>query len=153
MSEVDDMDRRLLRLLQDDADMPISELAELAGVSIGACWRRLERLESSGVILGREFKVDYRALGYEVQVFLRVTLEKTEPSAFDEFLRAARKVPEVDDIQSLLGRVDIRMDVRARDLAHYQEIYRERILTLPHISEIEALMLVSEVKNTNRLPI
>jgi len=47
----------------------------------------------------------------------------------------------------------VRMDVIARDLAHYQQIYRERILALPHIAEIEALMLVSELKASERLPV
>jgi Lrp/AsnC family transcriptional regulator len=153
MLEVDNMDRRLLRLLQEDAGQSVARLAEEAGLSTGACWRRLERLERDGVILGREVEIDYRALGFDIQVFLRVTLDKTRPDAFDSFLRAARLVPEVDEIQTLLGRVDIRLEVRARNLAHYQQIYREQILALPNISEIEALMLVSEMKNTTRIPV
>jgi Lrp/AsnC family transcriptional regulator len=153
MQMLDDMDRRLLRLLQEECDQPVAALAEKAGLSAGACWRRLERLERDGVILGRAVEIDHAALGYAVRVFLRVTLDKIAPNAFDAFLRAAREVPEIDAIQTLLGRVDLRMDVRARDLGHYQEIYRERILALPHIAEIEALMLVSELKNTERLPI
>ncbi len=151
MRDVDDMDRKILRLLQQDEGMAVADIAMEAGLSAGACWRRIDRMERDGVIEGRRIEIDYRALGYEVQVFLRVTLDKTMTSAFDEFLRAAREVPEIDDIQTLLGRVDIRMDVRARNLAHYQEIYRDRILSLPHISEIEALMLVSELKNTDWL--
>lgn len=153
MHSLDDTDRRILRQMQEDGDMPIAELAARAGLSAGACWRRIERLEREGVILGRRVEIDWRALGYEVQVFLRVTLEKTAPRAFDDFLRAARELPEVVAIETLLGRVDVRMDVLARDLAHYQEIYRTRILGLPHIAEIEALMLVAEVKRSERLPI
>jgi len=153
MHSLDDTDRRILRQMQEDGDMPIAELAARAGLSAGACWRRMERLERAGVILGRRVEIDWRALGYEVQVFLRVTLEKTAPRAFDDFLRAARELPEVVAIETLLGRVDVRMDVLARDLAHYQEIYRTRILGLPHIAEIEALMLVAEVKRSERLPI
>ena len=153
MQSVDDIDRRLLRLLQEDAGLSMAELAERAGFSAGPCWRRIERMEREGIILGRRVEIDWRALGYEVQVFLRVTLDKIAPNAFDEFLRAAREVPEIGDVQTLLGRVDVRMDVRARTLAHYQEIYRSRILALPHIAEIEALMLVSELKNTERLAI
>jgi len=105
------------------------------------------------VIEGHEVVIDHRAMGYAVEVFLRITLDKTQGNAFDEFTKAARKIPEVGGIQTLLGRVDIRMDVRARDLAHYQEIYKERILALPHINDVEALMLISEVKNTEALPI
>jgi len=153
MQSVDDIDRRLLRLLQEDAGLSMAELAERAGISAGPCWRRIERMEREGIILGRRVEIDWRALGYEVQVFLRVTLDKIAPNAFDEFLRAAREVPEIGDVQTLLGRVDVRMDLRARTLAHYQEIYRSRILALPHIAEIEALMLVSELKNTERLAI
>lgn len=153
MQPLDDIDHRLLRLLQEDCTLPVAELATRAGLSPGPCWRRLERLERDGVILGRAIELDYRALGYEVRVFLRITLDKTATNAFDVFLAAARDLPEVENIQTLLGRVDIRMDVLARDLAHYQEIYRSRILALPHIAEIEALMLVSELKNSERLPL
>lgn len=153
MQTVDDIDRRLLRLLQDDPALSVADLAAEAGLSAGSCWRRLERLERAGVIRGRRVALDYRALGYEVRVFLRVTLDKTLSNAFDAFIAAAREVPEVENIQTLLGRVDVRMDVLARDLDHYQEIYKRRILALPHIAEIEALLLVSELKNSERLPI
>lgn len=153
MHELDDIDRRLLRLLQEDAGMPVAELAERAGLSAGPCWRRIEKMERAGVILGRAIEIDPRALGYEVRVFLRVVLDKAASDAFDAFLAAARALPEVIAIETLLGRVDIRMDVVARDLGHYQEIYRDRILALPHIAEIDALMLVSELKNSARLPI
>jgi hypothetical protein len=74
---------------------------------------------------------------------LRITLDKTNPRAFDEFLAAARDVPEVMEIQTFLGRVDLRLAVIARSMSHYQEIYRDRILTLPHIADIEALMHVA----------
>ncbi len=151
--QVDSIDRRLLRHLQADGALTMAELAARAEISAGACWRRVEKLEASGVIEGREVMIDHRAMGYAVEVFLRITLDKTQSNAFDEFTRAARKIPEVGGIQTLLGRVDIRMDVRARDLAHYQEIYKTRILELPHINDVEALMLISEVKSTEALPI
>ncbi|MFQ8431404.1 Lrp/AsnC family transcriptional regulator [Amaricoccus sp. W119] len=153
MQRLDDLDRRLLRILQEDAGLPVAELADRAGVSAGACWRRIEKMERAGVILGRAVEIDPRALGYEVRVFLRVVLDKSASNAFDAFLAAARALPEVVAIETLLGRVDVRMDVVARDLAHYQEIYRDRILALPHIAEIDALMLVSELKMSERLPV
>lgn len=153
MRDLDDADRRLLRLLQNDATLSNADLATEAGLSSAAVWRRIERLEAGGVITGRTIRIDPRALGYEVEVYLRITLDKTESNAFDAFVAEARKIPFVQAIQLLLGRVDIRMDVMARDLAHYQEIYKTRILALPHIADIEALMLVSEIKNTEALPI
>ncbi|MBL4807436.1 MAG: Lrp/AsnC family transcriptional regulator [Rhodobacteraceae bacterium] len=150
---VDDIDRKLLRLLQNDAGLSTAELALQAGMSSSPCARRVARLEGNGVITGRKVTIDYKALGYAVEVYLRITLDKTQGNAFDIFIREAREIPEVIAIQTLLGRVDLRMDVRARDLDHYQQIYRERILGLPHIADIESLMLVAELKNTEALPI
>jgi Lrp/AsnC family transcriptional regulator len=92
-------------------------------------------------------------LGYAVEVSLRVTLDKTQSRAFDEFLEAARDVPEVVEIQTFLGRVDVRLSVIARDMADYQQIYRARILTLPHIADIEALMHVARIKSDTGLPL
>jgi Lrp/AsnC family transcriptional regulator len=151
--QIDHIDRKILRLMQVDPGISTADLAQQAGMTVAPCWRRLEKLKKAGVLLGKRVVVDRRALGYAVQVFLRINLDKTAPNAFDTFLAAARAVPEVETIQTLLGRVDIRMDVIARDLAHYQEIYKTQILALPHIADIEALMLVSEVKNSEALPL
>ncbi len=97
--------------------------------------------------------IDWRRLGYEVEVSLRFTLDKTDPRAFDEFLAAARTVPEVIGIETFLGRVDVRLNVIARDMKHYQELYRSRILSLPHITDIEALMLVATIREAEALPL
>ena len=97
--------------------------------------------------------IDWKALGFEVAVSLRVTLDKTQPRAFDEFLARAREVAEVIEIQTFLGRVDVRLQLVARDLEHYRAVYRERILALPHIADIESLMTVSVVKSDEKLPL
>ena len=151
--QIDDTDRRLLRQLQADPAATSAELAERAGLSPAAAWRRVEKLKDAGVIRAIRAEIDWAALGYEVEVSLRITLDKTEPRAFDLFLAEARKVPEVIEIQTFLGRVDARLAVLARDMTHYQEIYRSRILTLPHIADIEALMDVARVKSAETLPI
>lgn len=153
MHTLDDTDRRILRALQADPGLSTAALAEKAGLSPSPCWRRVARMEAAGVIEGRMVEIDLRKLGYGVQVFLRVRLDKTQAAAFQEFIAAAREVPEIVVIQTLLGRVDIRMDVVARDLAHYQEILRNRILDLPHVADIDALLLVSELKDDEWLPI
>jgi len=110
-------------------------------------------MREQGVIRGQEAVIDWQALGYAVEVSLRFTLDKTQARAFDEFLEAARKVPEVLEIQTFLGRVDVRLSVIARDLGHYQRIYRTRILTLPHIADIEALMHLARIKSDVGLPL
>jgi len=150
---LNDTDRRILRHMQAEPDLPTAELAVRAGVSAAVCWRRLEKLRTNGVLLGQEAVINWRALGYAVEVSLRFTLDKTQRGAFDEFLTEARKVPEVIEIQTFLGRVDVRLNVLARDMAHYQDLYRTRILTLPHIADIEALMQIATIKSGEVLPV
>jgi Lrp/AsnC family transcriptional regulator len=150
---LDDMDRRLLRHYQHAPDLGPAELAQRAGLAPATCARRLERLRATGIIRANRAVIDWRALGYAVEVSLRIALDKTQPRAFDEFIAAARLVPEVLEIQTFLGRVDLRLSVIARDMAHYQDLYRSAILTLPHIADIEALMHVARIKSDEALPI
>ncbi len=151
--QIDDTDRRILRQLLAEPGLATTDLAARAGVTAATCWRRLEKLTEAGVLKGQQAVIDWRRLGWAVEVSLRFTLDKTNPRAFDEFLDAARDVPEVIEIQTFLGRVDVRLNVIARDMGHYQEVYRDRILTLPHIADIESLMLVSTIKETGSLPL
>jgi Lrp/AsnC family transcriptional regulator len=151
--QLDDTDRRILRHHLAEPGLPRADLALRAGVTPATLWRRLERLADAGVIRGEQAVIDWRRLGYEVEVSLRFTLDKTDPRAFDEFLSAAREVPEVIAIETFLGRVDVRLNVIARDMAQYQDIYRRRILTLPHISDIEALMLIATIKDGEGVPL
>lgn len=150
---LDDLDRRILRHLQATPEASVSALASAAGTTAAVCSRRLARLTEAGVLHGQQALIDWRALGWEVEVSLRVTLDKTRSNAFDEFIAAARLVPEVLEIQTFLGQVDARLSVIARDMGHYQQIYRDRILTLPHIADIEALMHVAKLKSDEALPI
>lgn len=150
---LDDIDRRILRQWQADPSLSPGELGERAGVSASQISRRIARMQDIGVIEAIETEVNWTALGYSVEVSLRVTLDKTAARAFDEFIDAARDVPDVLEIQTFLGRVDVRLSVIAQDMAHYQQIYRSRILTLPHIADIEALMQVARIKSEESLPI
>lgn len=151
--QVDDIDRRILRQMQADPGVARADLAERAGVTAASLWRRIERMREAGIIRAEEAVIDWRKLGWEIEVSVRFTLDKTQPGFFDEFLEAARKVPEVIEIQTFLGQVDVRLNVIARDMAHYQEIYRQRILALPHIADTDALMLISTLKDTAELPL
>ncbi|MEM9795307.1 MAG: Lrp/AsnC family transcriptional regulator [Pseudomonadota bacterium] len=150
---LDAMDRRLLRRWQAEPDLQVTELASEIGLSQSVTSRRIERLRESGVLRGVQGVIDWRAAGYGVEVSLRFTLDKSDPRALDVFLAAARKVPEVIEIQTFLGRVDARLAVVARDLTHWQALYRDAILILPHIAEIEALMHVAQVKTDAVLPV
>ena len=150
---LEDADRRLLRYWQEEPSLSPAELGARTGMSGARAARRIARMQDLGVVQGVGAVIDWAALGYAVEVSLRVTLDKTQGNAFDAFMVQARAVPEVIELQTFLGRVDVRLSIIARDMAHYQEIYRSRILTLPHISEIEALMHVARIKTSEGLPL
>ena len=151
--QIDETDRRILRHYLAEPGAPRTALADRAGVTPVTLGRRLDRLRAAGVIRAETAVIDWRRLGYEVEVSLRFTLDKTNPRAFDEFIAAARDVPEVTGIETFLGRVDVRLNVIARDMGHWQDVYRHRVLTLPHIAEVEALMLVSTIREGEALPL
>jgi len=150
---LEDIDRRILRYLQDDPTLGMAELADRARTTPARAARRVERLEAAGVIVGREAVIDWAALGYSVRVSLRINVEKSDPRALDALTAAAREIPEVVAIQTFLGRTDLRLAVIARDMAHYEAIYRARILALPHIANLEALMTIKTLKDEARLPL
>lgn len=150
---LDDTDRRLLRHLQADPAQSVGDLAEAARIPLASAYKRLEKLQTTGILRGQRAVIDWRALGFEVEVSLRITLDKTNPRAFDEFLASAREVPEVIEIQTFLGRVDARLKIIARDLPAYQQLYRDSILTLPHMADIEALMQVASLKHSMSYPL
>tara|TARA_R110000787_G_scaffold56984_4_gene130599 strand:+ start:1398 stop:1853 length:456 start_codon:yes stop_codon:yes gene_type:complete len=150
---LDDADRRVLRYWQAEPSLSPGELADRCGMTPGKAARRIAKLQEDGILRGVGAVVDWAALGYAVEVSLRITLDKTQGNAFDVFMAEARRVPEVIELQTFLGRVDVRLSIIARDMAHYQQIYRGRILTLPHIADIEALMQVARIKSDEGLPL
>ena len=153
MQDIDVIDIKILKMIQADALLSVADIAEKVGVGSASCWRRIGRMEKSGIIKDQVAIIDPKALGLEVEVSLRITLDKTQTDAFDRFIEAARKVKEVNEIQTFLGRVDVRLNILARDMSHYQEIYRSQILLLPHIADIEALMLISNVMSKDGVPL
>ncbi|MEJ6397860.1 Lrp/AsnC family transcriptional regulator [Yoonia sp. 208BN28-4] len=150
---LDDESRAILRQMQADPSLTMPELAARVGMTTARVTRRVDRLIDEGIIAGQQARINWAALGFAVHVALRITLDKTVARAFDEFLAAARQVPEVLEIQTFLGQVDVRLALMARDLPHYQTLYRDSILTLPHIADIEALMTVATVKQDEALPL
>ncbi len=148
MSAHDAVDLAILRALQEDGGRTAKAVAELVGLSQPACWRRIRRLEETGVIGGRRIRLDLRRLGYQVTVFLGVKLAAKGRVSLADFERAVTAIPEVQLVQHVLGVYDYRLKVVARDLSDFERILRRRILTLPGVGEVESNVLLSEEKFT-----
>ncbi len=146
MTELDDLDRKILRELQKDGSLSAAALAKRIGLSQPATWRRVKRLEDEGVIMSRYIVLDAEKLGFGVTVFLGVKLATKGRVSLADFERAIAAIPEVQLVQHVLGLFDFRLKVVARDLADFERVLRRRIMTLPGVGDIEANVLLSEEK-------
>ncbi|EYD71084.1 Lrp/AsnC family transcriptional regulator [Limimaricola hongkongensis] len=148
MTELDDIDRRLLRALSLDATRPAADLGRELELSQPATWRRIRRLREIGAIKGRRLDLDAAALGFGVTVFLGVKLASRGRAGLEDFERAVCAIREVQTVEHVLGLYDYRLRVVARDLEDFERVLRRRIMTLPGIGPVEANVLLSE----ERLP-
>lgn len=144
MTDLDDMDRRILRLLVQDATQSASALGRALGLSQPATWRRIKRLYDTGVIKGQRLDLDREKLGFGVAVFLGVKLATKGRVSLDDFERAVSAIPEVQSVEHILGVYDYRLRVVARDISDFERVLRRRIMTLPGVGDVEANVLLSE---------
>jgi len=144
MTEFDEIDLALLRLLAEDATQSAGALGREVGLSQPAAWRRIKRLTDLGVIAGRRLDLDREALGFGVTVFLGVKLSGKKGVPLEDFERAVTAIPEVQTVQHILGLYDYRVRVVARDISDFERVLRRRIMTLPGVGDVEANVLLSE---------
>jgi len=151
VTDLDDIDRRLLRALAEDATQSASALGRRFGLSQPAAWRRIRRLHEAGILKGRRLVLDAEALGFGVTVFLGVKLAAKGRVSLEDFERAVTAIPEVQTVQHVLGLYDYRLRVVARDLPDFERVLRRRIMTLPGVGQVEANVLLSEERRPGPL--
>lgn len=143
-SDLDEIDRALLRALVDDAAQSAGALGRMLGLSQPATWRRIRKLETAGVLRGRRLRLNAEKLGFGVTVFLGVKLATKGRVSLEDFERAVSAIPEVQLVEHVLGLYDYRLRVVARDLPDFERVLRRRIMTLPGAGEVEANVMLSE---------
>ena len=151
MSALDKIDMLLLRLLSENAELSAGALARRLDMSQPAIWRRVHRLEESGVIRERRIVLDREKLGSDVMVFLGLKLSGKKVVQLEDFERAVSAIPEVQTVEYVLGMYDYRLRVVARDIADFERVLRRRIMTLPGAGDVEANVLLSEERRIGPL--
>lgn len=146
MIAIDNIDRALLRELQNNGSAKASELGRIVGLSQSAAWRRIKRLQDAKVINGKRVVFDVVKLGFSVTVFLGIKLAAKGRVSLEDFERAVSAIPEVQLVQHVLGMYDYRLKVVATDLSDFERVLRRRIMTLPGVGDVEANVLLSEEK-------
>ncbi|MCL7407625.1 Lrp/AsnC family transcriptional regulator [Marivivens donghaensis] len=151
MIELDDIDRKILRALQQDATQSASQLGRRFDLSQPATWRRIKRLEEAGAIAGRRLVLDREKLGFGVTVFLGVKLVAKGRVSLEDFERAVSAIREVQTVEHVLGLYDYRLRVVATDLSDFERVLRRRIMTLPGVGNVEANVLLTEERRPGPL--
>ena len=150
---LDRTDLRLLALLQRDGRASNADLATQVNRSPSACLRRIQRLESAGVVAGYAARLDPKALGLGLQAFVRVQLEKHGAPGIERFVRAVQDWDEVVACHALTGDMDYLLHVYVRDLEHFSRFLLDRLLDASGVADVNSSFVLRTVKGFSGLPL
>lgn len=150
---IDQIDRRILDLLQREPGINATAIGERIGLSQSACWRRIQRMRDKGVVRDQAVRIDREKVGLNTMVFAHVKLTSHGRSNLAAFADAVAEFPEVLDCYVLLGNVDFLLRIVTADIKAYEQFFFEKLSQLPGIQEINSSIVMSDVKHTNVLPI
>lgn len=153
MSDLDRLDRKILKLLQEDGRITTVDLAEKVGLSPTAASERVKRLWRDGFVLGFRAMLDPKKLGRGLLVFIEVTLDKTTPDVFARFAEAVKRAPEVLECHMVAGGFDYLVKTRVEDMAAYRSFLGDVLLALPGVKESRTFAVMEEVKSDGALPV
>ncbi|OLP21184.1 Proline dehydrogenase transcriptional activator, partial [Symbiodinium microadriaticum] len=148
MQPLDDTDLKILRVLQQDGSLSVSEVAERVGLSQSPCSRRINRMIEDKIILGRSIILDRRKLGFDATILVRIKLSGHGRQSISVFQEAALRIPEIQVVQLMLGEFDFNLRVVVRDMDHFQALLREKLVMLPGVHEIQSTVILEETKYT-----
>lgn len=144
--EIDDIDKRLLQLLQTNGRMSVTELAERVNLSATPCARRIKRLEDTGIITGYHTQTDAEKLGYPLAIFISISMDRHTAERFEQFEHKIKSFEEVISCSIVTGRTeDYLIKVRVRDMAHYEEFLLHRLNRIEGVAQVHTSFELREV--------
>jgi len=149
---MDAVDRRILTLLQQDAQMPLEALAERVGLSPSPCWRRIQKLEAQGVIQKRVALLDPDKLNVGVTVFVAVRTNRHDMDWAEQFCRAVEAIPEVVEFYRMSGETDYLLRVVVPNIAAYDAVYK-RLIKTASLHDVSSNFAMERIKYTTALPV
>jgi Lrp/AsnC family transcriptional regulator, cysteine-sensing transcriptional activator len=149
---LDDLDRKILALLQADATLPLDEIARRLGASKTPVWNRIRKMRDAGVIRGEVAILDPDKLGLESCFFVLIRTSRHDSEWLARFLEAVRARPEVMEAHRLAGDIDYILKVRVANARAYDAFYRALIKEVS-IFNVTSVLSMEEIKNTTALPV
>lgn len=148
---IDAQDRKLLQLLQTDAALSVGDLAEKVSMSKSACWRRIQKLESAGVIRQRVTLLDPRKLGLGLTVFVSIRTNQHNTAWAEQFRKVVQNVEGVLEVYRLGGQIDYLIKAVVADMPGYDRLYQQLIDA--DLFDVTASFVMEEIKTTTALPL
>lgn len=152
-SEIDQIDRKILQVLQADGKISIGALAERVRLSPSPCARRIRLMEEAGIIKGYTAVVDQKRVGLPISAFASIKLERQREEDLDRFAEAVARWPEVVDCYLMTGQRDYLMRIVAADLEAYERFLKDKLTNLDNVASIETSFALGQVKRSEILPI
>lgn len=151
-AKLDDIDRKILQLLQDDGRMTNVELARRVGISAPPCLRRVRALEEHGLIKGYHAELDGGVLGYGITVFAMVGLHSQAEADLVAFEERVKAWPFVRECYMLNGEIDFMLKVVARDLNEFQTFLTSELTPAPNVASVKTALTIRSAKNEPSVP-
>ena len=148
---MDKTDRQILSRLQADAALSVGDLAEVVGVSKSACWRRIQKLEQSGIIQGRVTLLDAAALDLSLTVFISIRTNQHNEKWSKQFKAVVEGIPGILEVYRMGGELDYLIKAVVKDMPDYDKLYQQLIGA--DLFDVTSNFVMEEIKFTTRLPL
>ena len=149
---MDRTDIKILTILQQDASLPVAEIAKRVNLSQTPCWRRIQKLEEAGVIQKRVALLDPRAIGLGLTIFVEVETGDHSKEWLERFAGTVSDLPEVMDVYRMAGDVDYLLRIEVADMAAYDDYYQKLIASIP-LKNVTSRFAMERVKFTTAYPL
>ncbi|SMX28931.1 Leucine-responsive regulatory protein [Pelagimonas phthalicica] len=149
---MDDLDHKILKILQQDGRIRMGDLAEQVGLSATPCARRVARMEEAGIITGYGARVDQRKIGQAVTVFVTLELDRQSVEAVSDFTKRIATFEEIVECQLMTGSPDILMKVVVPDLEAFDHFLETRLMTVPNVRNMRSSFTLRTLSRRAALP-
>lgn len=149
---MDAFDKKILKILQEDCTLAVSEIASRIGLSTTPCWRRIQLMEKEGIIKGRVALADPDKLNVGLTVFVMIKTNQHNPDWLNEFSKIAKNFPEISEFYRMSGEVDYLLRVVVSDMKAYDTFYK-KLIQQASFADISSSFAMEEIKYTTALPV
>lgn len=148
----DDYDRHILQHMQRDSSQSLEDLAQAVSLSRNAVWRRIKRLQDSGIIKARVALLDAQSVGLGLIVFISISVRTHSKDWADKFAKVIDSLPQVQSAYRTSGNQDYLIKARVSDVQAYDDLY-QRLISQIELADVSASFVMEELKNTTELPL